>query len=341
MISRRLFQVGAGQKIGLDPLHQPMDAGVRLEGGLLGQRQHLVDRRQLCPQIGCGCVRGADDRCRFRGRVLVRLDRRSPRSVSSSSRSPVLPVVLPSTKASAAAETAWRCLAVDQPLQRLSVHLQGAQEGSDRRQEPLLQTDEGELRQRGLLRRQLGDAALAQLAIGREPTPEIELRRILGKARNPDGLDLALRECLAEATQIGLQPANHDRLEVLRARLDAAREALRIEHLEQRREAVGMAVVRRGGQEQAVLEALGQLAYRPRELAGDRVARPAGRRGVVRLVEDEQRARAKLAEHVAQARHVVLFGEQAVRDDEARAGGPRIDRKAAQAPQLARCARDR
>ena len=117
--------------------------------------------------------------------------------------------------------------------------------------------------------------------------------------------------------------------------LDAAREALRVEHLEQRREAVGVAVVRRGGQEQAVLEALGQLADRPGELARDRIARAAGRRRMMRLVEDEQRARAEIAEHVAQPRDVVLVGQQAVRDDEARAGGPWIDGKAAQAPQLA------
>ena len=54
----------------------------------------------------------------------------------------------------------------------------------------------------------------------------------------------------------------------------------------------------------------------------------------MRLVEDEQGTGAKIAEHVAQTRHVVLFGEKAMREDEARAGGPRIDGKAAQAPQL-------
>ncbi len=69
-----------------------------------------------------------------------------------------------------------------------------------------------------------------------------------------------------------------------------------------------------------MLEALGKLADRPRELAGDRVARAAGRRRMMRLVEDEQRARAELAEHVAQAGDIGLVGQQAVRDDEARAG---------------------
>ena len=53
------------------------------------------------------------------------------------------------------------------------------------------------------------------------------------------------------------------------------------------------------------------------------------------FVEDKQRARAKIAEHIPQARHIILFGEQTVREDEARAGGPWIDGKSTQAPQLA------
>ena len=117
-----------------------------------------------------------------------------------------------------------------------------------------------------------------------------------GRSASEIGLDLALRKRLAEAAQIGLEPADHDRLEVFRAHLDAAREPLRIEHFEQRREAVGVAVVRRGGEEQAMLEALREIAHGARELAGDGVARTAGWRRMVRLVEDEQRAGAELAE---------------------------------------------
>ena len=71
------------------------------------------------------------------------------------------------------------------------------------------------------------------------------------------GFDFALRECLTKAAQVRLQTTHHDWLEVLRARLNATREALRVEHLEQRREAVGMAIVRRGSQKQPVLKALG------------------------------------------------------------------------------------
>ena len=54
----------------------------------------------------------------------------------------------------------------------------------------------------------------------------------------------------------------------------AAGEALRVEDLQQRREAVRMAIVRRGGQEQSMLEAAGDLPDRLGELAIDGLARP-------------------------------------------------------------------
>ena len=56
---------------------------------------------------------------------------------------------------------------------------------------------------------------------------------------------------------------------------------------------------------------------------------------MVRLVQNEQRAGAKLAEHVAQAGRIDLIGQQAVRDDEARAGRPGIHGKAPKPPHLA------
>ena len=69
-----------------------------------------------------------------------------------------------------------------------------------------------------------------------------------------------------------------------------------------------------------MLEALGKLAHGPRELTGDRIPRATGRRRMMRLIENEQRARPKLTEHVPQAGDVVLLGQQAVGDDEARTG---------------------
>jgi hypothetical protein len=79
-----------------------------------------------------------------------------------------------------------------------------------------------------------------QLAVGRETPPEVELGSILGQAGDRDGLDPSLRESFAKATQIGFEPPDHYRFEVPRADFHAAGKALRVEHFEQRREAVGV-----------------------------------------------------------------------------------------------------
>jgi hypothetical protein len=55
---------------------------------------------------------------------------------------------------------------------------------------------------------------------------------------------------------------------------------------------------------------------------------------MVRLVQDKEGARAEIAEEIAQGRDVGLLGEQTVRQDEARAGGPGIDGEPVQAAQL-------
>ena len=53
--------------------------------------------------------------------------------------------------------------------------------------------------------------------------------------------------------------------------------------------------MRCGREEQAVLEAIGQIPDRLRELARDRVSRTAGRSSVVGLVQNEERAGAETA----------------------------------------------
>ena len=89
---------------------------------------------------------------------------------------------------------------------------------------------------------------------------------------------IALREAALDLADVLLEPAHHDVLErLLAAHLDAAREAVGVEQLEQRGEAVRVAVVRRGREEQAVLEAAGEIAHGARELGLDAVA-PAARR---------------------------------------------------------------
>src|SRR5579863_8808913 len=55
---------------------------------------------------------------------------------------------------------------------------------------------------------------------------------------------------------------------------------------------------------------------------------------MMRFIENEQRARAKITENVAQTGDIILFGEKAMRKDKTGAGGPGIDRKAPETPQL-------
>ena len=80
-----------------------------------------------------------------------------------------------------------------------------------------------------------------------------------------------------------------------------------------------------GREEKPVLEPPGQVADGPGDLRVDRVLRAARRRGVVGLVEDQQRAGAEVAEPVAQRCSVSLVDQQPVRDQEPGVGRPGID----------------
>ena len=104
------------------------------------------------------------------------------------------------------------------------------------------------------MRRKIGDATHPHLAVGGQLPGKFEFRRVFRQTRDANRLDDALRKRLAKAAKIGLEPPDHDGLKVLWANLDPAREALGIEHLKQSREAVGVPIVWRGCQEQAVLE---------------------------------------------------------------------------------------
>ena len=74
----------------------------------------------------------------------------------------------------------------------------------------------------------------------------------------------------------------------LRSGVRAPGEPLVVEQFEQCREALGVAVVRRGGQEQLVLEVRGQQADRLGAQRVGGVLAPAGRGAVVGLVDDQQ-----------------------------------------------------
>src|SRR5690606_16823677 len=99
-------------------------------------------------------------------------------------------------------------------------------------------------------------------------------------------------------------------------------EALAIEQRQQGGEAVRVAVVRGGGQEQPVIEQRRELADHARGVGGDGVLAARGRRGGVGLVEDEQRAAPPLLEQLVQRLLVLGAAQRLVRDDEARVRDP-------------------
>ncbi len=109
----------------------------------------------------------------------------------------------------------------------------------------------------------------------------------------------------------------------------ASAETLRVEDLEQGGEAVGVAVVGRGREEKPVLEPRGEVADGAGDLRVDGVLLAAGRGGVVRFVEDQQRAAAEIAQPVAERAGIGFVDQQAMRDQEAGVGGPRVDAEAA------------
>ena len=162
-----------------------------------------------------------------------------------------------------------------------------------------MQADEREPDITGLLGRQIGGARPHCLAIGVSFRDRSSSGASLGRPEMTIGFDPPLREFLAEMAQVRLQAPDHHWVEVTGLDRHAACETLRIKDFKQRRERVRVAVVWGRGQEEPVLEALGEPPDRAGELAVDRVARPAGRRGVMRLIENQQRARPEISEEVA------------------------------------------
>ena len=78
-----------------------------------------------------------------------------------------------------------------------------------------------------------------------------------------------------------------------------------------------MPVVGRGREKQAMLEELGELAYRLGELARYGVARPGRGRGVVGLVQDQKAPGTERAHDIPQPRRIGLIRQEAMGDDEA------------------------
>jgi hypothetical protein len=174
------------------------------------------------------------------------------------------------------------------------MNLQGAQEGGDRRKQPLLQSDKSELRVCRVPRREASNPLGPELAIGGEHLRQPKFGGGPLQAVEHNRLDGALRKrARINPPQICLEPAHYDGFLIAGPDRHPAREALPVEHFEQRRKAVRMAVMRGCGQEEAMFEPVGQPADGLGELAVDRIARAARRCGVMRLVENQQRTRSE------------------------------------------------
>ena len=156
---------------------------------------------------------------------------------------------------------------------------------------------------------------------------------VLGQPVDHLGVHAALGKSADFLADILLEAPDHHGFQVLpAAHLDAAREAVRIKQLQQRREAVRVSVVGRGRQEQAVLEAITEITHGARELRLDAVPPPVAGCGVVRLVENEQASRPLRAKPHPHGVGVGGVRQQPVRNKEAAVRRPRVGPEASLAP---------
>ena len=210
------------------------------------------------------------------------------------------------------------------------MYTEGAGKCLDGGEEPLLQAGDQQGGDRLL---PLGLALkpfLAQLPVLVEENRKPQFGGVGRQAVDVDLFHVSLRETALHLADVLLEPPDHHVIEQLLAfHRDAPTEPLRVEDLQQGGEAVGMTVVRRGGQEQSVLEPRGQVTDGAGDFRVDGIPRAAGRRGVVCLVEDEQRSGPEIAEPVTQRPGVGFIDQQAVRDKEARMRGPGVGAVAA------------
>ena len=303
------------------------DPGVGQAAGRLGDSRHLVEQR--APRRPAASAPAAR-------RWRPRPGRLPPaRSSSSGSVGAVVVAADAARRAGRAGRPAparpGRLGLLPLPLDGAAVDVEGAGERLDGGQQPLLQP--GDRAAPPPPACAWSRPAAAPRAAARYSSSSAESRSSGASAGRPSMSICATTRSgkpPCDLADVLLEPADHDVVEQLLA-LDrhAAAEPLRVEDLQQGGEAVGVAVVRRGRQEQPVLEARGQVADGPGDLRVDGVPRAAGRGGVVGLVEDEQRAGPEVAEPVAQRAGVGLVDQQPVRDEEPRVRRPGVDAVAA------------
>ena len=207
---------------------------------------------------------------------------------------------------------------------------QTARERLDRRQQPLLEADDEQAGCRLGLAGGVGVALLAGGAVFVEQARQLQLGRVRRQPVDDDAFDAPLRKAALRRADVLLQAPDHHVLKCLAPpHLHAAGEPVGIEQFQQRREAVRMPVVRRGRQEEPMLEARREITDGPRELRLDAVAPAARRCRVMRLVEDEQAPRPHRAEPGPHRIGVARIDQQVVRHEEPAVGHPRIHPEAA------------
>ena len=152
-------------------------------------------------------------------------------------------------------------------LNRPPVDGQAARECLDRREQPLLKAHDEQAGGRLGLAGGIRVPFLAGGAVIVEQARQLQLRRVRWQPVDDDRFDAPLRKATLRRTDVLLQTPHHHVIERLAtAHLHAPGEPVRIEQFQQRREAVRVAVVRRGRQEQPVLETSREVADGPGEL---------------------------------------------------------------------------
>ena len=222
--------------------------------------------------------------------------------------------------------------------QRGQVAFQGDREGLGRGEQPLLEH----------LERELGGEAFALVLRALQPQAAVLLQPGVGLAllsgighgeRRHQAPGEGRRAGKLVDRQLRFQPPDHHRAQLGPVGRGAAREALVVEQLQQGLEALRVAVVRGGREEQPVLAVGGQGADGlGAQRVGGVLALPGGCH-VVRLVHDQQVDLARVADlaaqHLAQQAHRPLALEVVDGGDQPREVPPRVDVQAPGAAQLA------
>ena len=318
------WQVGA--LVGANPVDQAARLGIRLVAGFFGDGLHFRQQRLFAfPQ---GNALGVYPGRQGDGFELLRLERLG---------SGFVPLGAFVVRSGGLEEGVFvqrgRCLALLLVLPRLVpmppdgafMHLQAACERFRGRKQPLLQAHHQQVGRRPLFGVGLGMAFFTQRAVTVQQVRKNQFRRVRRQVVDHHRHHFALRKAAAHGADVLLQAPHHHRLQVaLATHFHATGEAVRVKKFQERREAVGVAVVGRGGKKQAVLEASAQISHGAGELGLDAVAAAGRRRGVVRFVQNQQAAGQRFAQPLAQRVGVGRVDQEVVGDQKAAVRTPRV-----------------